>query len=62
MPLWISTGGDLNKILTKIINESSVMVGTYSVYSYYNLLSANEISQLDPEELFAEIENQAQME
>ncbi|HOC40713.1 MAG TPA: phosphomethylpyrimidine synthase ThiC [Bacteroidales bacterium] len=59
----LSTGGDLNEILTKIINESSVMVGTVPIYTVItNLLSANrDISQLDPEELFAEIENQAQM-
>ena len=34
----LSTGGDLNKILTKIINESSVMVVRTYIYSYYKFV------------------------
>ncbi len=59
----LSTGGDLNKILTKIIEESPVMVGTVPIYTVISkLLSAErDIAQMDPEDLFSEIENQAQM-
>lgn len=59
----LSTGGDLHKILNSIIKESSVMVGTVPVYSVATRLlsQGKKIAQLDPEELFNEIETQARM-
>lgn len=59
----LSTGGNLRAILQKIINESTVMVGTVPIYSVATRLIAEgkKISELNPEELFDEIEVQAQM-
>ncbi|HOT14155.1 MAG TPA: phosphomethylpyrimidine synthase ThiC [Bacteroidales bacterium] len=59
----LSTGGNLHKILQQIISESSVMVGTVPVYGVVaRLLSEGKrIAQLEPEDLFNEIEIQAQM-
>lgn len=59
----LSTGGDLHVILQKIISESTVMVGTVPIYGVATRLLADkkEIAQLDPEELFKEIETQAEM-
>lgn len=59
----LSTGGNLHRILQKIISESSVMVGTVPIYSIATRLLAEEkkISQLVPEDLFNEIEFQAQI-
>lgn len=59
----LSTGGDLHKILQHIISESSVMIGTVPIYSVATRLlsEGKKIAQLDPEELFAEIEAQAKM-
>ncbi len=59
----LSTGGNLRAILQQIIKQSSVMVGTVPIYSIATRLLAKgmKISQLDPEELFDEIELQAQI-
>lgn len=59
----LSTGGDLRGILQKIIAESSVMVGTVPIYSVATRLLASgcKISNLDPEDLFDEIEFQAKI-
>jgi phosphomethylpyrimidine synthase len=59
----LSTGGDLHLILQEIINKSSVMIGTVPIYSVATRLLAEDkkIAQLDPEELFKEIEVQARM-
>lgn len=59
----LSTGGDLRDILQKIIAESSVMVGTVPIYSVATRLLASgcKISNLDPEDLFDEIEFQAKI-
>jgi phosphomethylpyrimidine synthase len=59
----LSTGGNLHKILFNIISESSVMVGTVPIYGVATRLLAEgkKIAELDPEELFIEIETQAQM-
>jgi len=59
----LSTGGNLNLILQRILKESSVMVGTVPIYSVATrLLSENKnIFQLDPDDLFNEIEIQARM-
>ncbi|MCW1734499.1 phosphomethylpyrimidine synthase ThiC [Anaerorudis cellulosivorans] len=59
----LSTGGNLRVILQQIIKQSSVMVGTVPIYSIATRLLAKgmKISQLDPEELFDEIELQAQI-
>jgi len=59
----LSTGGDLHKILQRIISQSSVMVGTVPIYSVATRLlkEQKKIAELDPEDLFKEIETQAQM-
>ncbi|BAX82058.1 phosphomethylpyrimidine synthase ThiC [Labilibaculum antarcticum] len=59
----LSTGGDLHIILQRIIQESSVMVGTVPIYGVATRLLAEgkEIKELDPEDLFREIEIQAKM-
>lgn len=59
----LSTGGNLHKILQQVIAESPVMVGTVPIYGVAaRLLSeGKKIAQLDPEELFKEIEIQAEM-
>ena len=59
----LSTGGDLRRILQQIISESSVMIGTVPIYGVATRLlsEGKKIAQLDPEELFKEIEFQAQM-
>jgi len=58
----LSTGGDLRKILKKILKVSSIMVGTVPIYSVATRLLAEDktVAQLDPEELFKEIEFQAE--
>lgn len=57
----LSTGGDLHHTLHEIISTSPVMVGTVPIYSVATRLLADgrRIAELDPEELFAEIEYQA---
>jgi phosphomethylpyrimidine synthase len=59
----LSTGGNLHSILQKILDISPVMVGTVPVYGVVTQLlkQGKRISQLDPEDLFWEIEQQAQM-
>lgn len=59
----LSTGGDLHIILQRILQKSSVMVGTVPIYGVATRLLAEgkEISELDPEDLFLEIETQAKM-
>lgn len=59
----LSTGGDLQMILQQILKESSVMVGTVPIYSVATrlLCKGKKIAQLDPEDLFNEIEFQAKM-
>ncbi|MDQ1770480.1 phosphomethylpyrimidine synthase ThiC [Labilibaculum sp. A4] len=59
----LSTGGDLHIILQRIIKESSVMVGTVPIYGVATRLLAEgkAIKELDPEDLFREIEIQAKM-
>ncbi|MFW5851023.1 MAG: phosphomethylpyrimidine synthase ThiC [Bacteroidota bacterium] len=59
----LSTGGNLHKILQQIISESPVMIGTVPIYGVATRLlsEGKKIAQLDPEELFNEIEIQAQM-
>jgi phosphomethylpyrimidine synthase len=59
----LSTGGNLHEILKQIISESSVMIGTVPIYGVATRLlsEGKKIAQLDPEELFNEIEIQAQM-
>jgi len=59
----LSTGGDLKIILQQILKESSVMVGTVPIYSVATrlLCKGKKIAQLDPEDLFNEIEFQAKM-
>jgi len=59
----LSTGGNLHKILQRITAESSVMVGTVPIYSVATriLSEGKKIAQLNPEDLFEELEIQAQM-
>lgn len=59
----LSTGGDLHKILREIVEQSPVMVGTVPIYGVATRLLRNGegIAQLNPEELFAEIEHQAKI-
>lgn len=59
----LSTGGNLHQILGQILARSSVMIGTVPVYGVATRLlnEGKEISQLNPEELFNEIEKQARM-
>lgn len=58
----LSTGGDLRHTLKAIIEQSPVMVGTVPIYSVATRLLAKggKISELNPEDLFAEIAYQAQ--
>ncbi|GAF01922.1 phosphomethylpyrimidine synthase [Saccharicrinis fermentans DSM 9555 = JCM 21142] len=59
----LSTGGNIHQILKQIISQSTVMVGTVPIYGMATRLlsEGKKIAQLDPEELFQEIELQAQM-
>jgi phosphomethylpyrimidine synthase len=59
----LSTGGNLHKILQQIISESSVMIGTVPIYGVATRLlsEGKKIAELNPEDLFSEIETQAQM-
>lgn len=59
----LSTGGNLHNILEQMLSKSPVMVGTVPVYSVATQLlkQGKNISQLDPEVLFGEIELQASM-
>jgi len=60
----LSTGGNLFLILSEILKQSPVMVGTVPIYTV--VARKGELGQtdefvFDPDELFAEIENQAKM-
>lgn len=59
----LSTGGNLRKILQQIISESSVMIGTVPIYGVATRLLSEEkkIAELNPKDLFEEIEIQAEM-
>lgn len=60
----LSTGGNLHQILHEVIQHSPVMVGTVPIYTVVARKGINtDINSplFDPEELFAEIETQAQM-
>lgn len=59
----LSTGGNLHIILKRMIAESSVMIGTVPIYGVATRLLADgkKISHLDPEDLFKEMEVQAEM-
>ena len=59
----LSTGGNLRKILQQIISGSNVMVGTVPIYGVATriLAEGKKVAQLDPEDLFNEIEIQAEM-
>ncbi len=57
----LSTGGDLNRILTAILKRSPVMVGTVPIYKVVSKLfeDRRQASDLTAEDLFGEIEEQA---
>ena len=59
----LSTGGNLSMILKRILKESSVMIGTVPIYNVatHLLAEGKSLLELDPEELFKEIEIQAQL-
>lgn len=59
----LSTGGNLKMILQRILKESTVMTGTVPIYSVATRLlsEGKKITQLNPDELFDEIETQAMM-
>ncbi len=59
----LSTGGNIHKILQKILDKSPVMVGTVPVYGCVTQLlkQGKRIAELEPENIFREIELQAQM-
>ncbi len=58
----LSTGGDLHLILQQILKQSPVMVGTVPIYNIATrmLRDGKELDNFDPEELFKEIEYQAE--
>ncbi len=58
----LSTGGDLRAHVQTMLKESSVMVGTVPIYSVATRLLETDknVADLDPEELFHEIEFQAE--
>lgn len=59
----LSTGGNLHSILQKILDRSPVMVGTVPIYGVVTQLlkQGKRIAELEPENIFREIELQAQM-
>jgi phosphomethylpyrimidine synthase len=59
----LSTGGNLHSILQKILDRSPVMVGTVPIYGVVTQLlkQGRRIAELEPENIFREIELQAQM-
>jgi phosphomethylpyrimidine synthase len=59
----LSTGGDLKQILKSVIFHSPVMIGTVPIYAVMSDLMKNnkEVKDMDPEEFFNEIENQAKL-
>ena len=58
----LSTGGDLNNIRKALISECSVSFGTVPIYAVISDLfkKDKEISEMSPNQLFDEIENQAE--
>ena len=58
----LSTGGDLNQIRKALIAECPVSFGTVPIYAVISELFKNskEISEMSPNQLFDEIENQAE--
>jgi len=58
----LSTGGDLNQIRKTLLSECTVPFGTVPIYSIISDLfkSNKEIHQMEAQQLFDEIENQAQ--
>ncbi len=58
----LSTGGDLRVILKEMLKKSPVMVGTVPIYSVATRLIREEkdLALFDPEDLFEEIEFQAE--
>ncbi|KPJ67677.1 MAG: phosphomethylpyrimidine synthase [Coxiella sp. DG_40] len=59
----LSTGGDLDIIRKHIIEQSNVAVGTVPIYAVMTkiITTGKNISAMQPNELFLEIENQAEM-
>lgn len=59
----LSTGGDLDAILTRILRHSPVMLGTVPIYKSVSkvLAEGRKCIDLTPDEIFAEIENQAKL-
>jgi len=59
----LSTGGNLHSILQKILDRSPVMVGTVPIYGVVTQLlkQGRRIAELELENIFREIELQAQM-
>ena len=57
----LSTGGDLNQIRKALLAECSVSFGTVPIYAVISDMFAKnkEINEMDPQQLFDEIENQA---
>ena len=58
----LSTGGDLNSIRKALIAECSVPFGTVPIYSIISDLfkKDKDVFEMDPQQLFDEIENQAE--
>jgi phosphomethylpyrimidine synthase len=59
----LSTGGDLPEILKSVLAHSPVMIGTVPIYAVMSELMKVEkkVADMNPEDFFAEIENQAKM-
>ncbi len=58
----LSTGGDLNQIRERMLKESRLILGTVPIYALATKLNdqGKDITEMDPEDLFTEIELQAQ--
>jgi phosphomethylpyrimidine synthase len=59
----LSTGGDLKQILKSIIEHSPLMIGTVPIYAVITRLirENKEITDMNPDSLFSEIEDQAKV-
>jgi phosphomethylpyrimidine synthase len=59
----LSTGGDLDAILSRIVSHSPVMLGTVPIYKSVSkvLAEGRQCRDLSADEIFAEIENQAEL-
>ena len=57
----LSTGGDLNFILNKILAQSSVMIGTVPVYKSVSMIvsQGRQIEELSEDDIFSAIEDHA---